>query len=138
MTNDDWSSLPVRESTRDRFKEERPEDASSADEFLNTLLDQYTDETEGVDANEIARQVTKRLQGSKPLAEMAFEDWFQPDYARTIADHIESELMMSDDYAGIVAELVAKEVGGSGGMSYEDVVSASEAGARAALDDYQR
>jgi len=87
MTGDDWSSLPVRESTRDRFREERPEDPSSADEFLNTLLDQYTGDTgESVDVD---------------------------------AEEIASAIDLPD------------------ALSYEDVRAASEAGARAALEDME-
>jgi len=38
---DEWTSLPLREATRDRFRTHRPQEASSADAFLNTLLDEY-------------------------------------------------------------------------------------------------
>jgi len=46
---DEWTSLPLREATRDRFRTNRPQEASSADEFLNTLLDEY----EGVESDDV-------------------------------------------------------------------------------------
>jgi hypothetical protein len=49
-----------------------------------------------IDSDEVARKVAERLEGSKPLAEMEFDDWFEPDYAKTIATHIGSEIALSD------------------------------------------
>lgn len=63
---------------------------------------------QGVDSDEVAQKVVERLEGSKPLAEMEFEDWFEPDYAQTIASHIESEIMLSDvgvDYSPVLNRL---------------------------------
>lgn len=44
MTDDDWTTLPVRESTRERVGDLRPDDAHSIDEFVNTVLDIYEGE----------------------------------------------------------------------------------------------
>jgi len=62
---DEWTSLPLREATRDRFRTNRPQEASSADAFLNTLLDEY----EGVDTDDV--DVAERLDRIESAAKEA-------------------------------------------------------------------
>jgi len=62
---DEWTSLPLREATRDRFRTHRPQDASSADAFLNTLLDEY----EGVESDDV--DVAERLDRIESAAKEA-------------------------------------------------------------------
>jgi len=45
----EWTSLPLRKATRDRFRTYRPAGTSSADAFLNTLLDEH----EGVESDTV-------------------------------------------------------------------------------------
>jgi len=69
----DWTSLSVRESTRDRFNELKAKSGEgsieplSSDQFLNSLLDAWEDNGEGiygkptVATDEIAAKVANQL-----------------------------------------------------------------------------
>jgi hypothetical protein len=134
--DDDWTTLSVRRQTAkhfNRIKKEAAQDAEiardySADGFINILLSMWTDDDlmagDSSDADEIARKVAEHLEGSKPLAEMQFDDWFHKDHAQTVAYAIIEEL----------DEVDFEFTDGAGGLSYDDVVAASEQGTRRALE----
>jgi hypothetical protein len=91
------TSIPVDSAVRDRLASDKPDDVSWS-EYLTKLHSDgeipvdVNAQPADVDADDIARRVAERLEGAKPLDEMAFEDWFEPDYAQTIAHHISADL----------------------------------------------
>jgi hypothetical protein len=113
----EWKTIRVPKDVYQDAKARKEEHSVTWGEYVNphawhSVFDAPSDAPTGevesttdVDSDEIARKVAERLEGSKPLAEMEFEDWFEPDYAKTIATHIESEIMLSDvgvDYTPVL------------------------------------
>jgi len=88
------TTITVTRYTKARLDENR--DGVPWDTYLETLRREHADPLTLSDADDVAREVVERLEGSKPLAEMEFEDWFEPDYAQTIASHIESEIALGE------------------------------------------
>jgi len=78
----DWTSLSVRESTRDRFNELKAKSGEgsieplSSDQFLNSLLDAWEDNGEGiygkptVATDEIAAKVANQLDSNSNTVEL--------------------------------------------------------------------
>lgn len=105
MSNDEWTTLPVRKSTRERVRDLRPEDAHSVDEFVNTLLDVYDGE---------------------------FDYEQEAVYARLEA--IEDAVSGMGVTQEMIRESVESELSGTG-VGYDDVVAASRQAIRDELPD---
>ena len=93
MTDSDakeWVTIKIPEGVRDDARD----DPRTYGEIMRDGLEttETPNELGSVDTDAIADAVAARLEGSKPLEDMAFEDWFEPDYAQTIARHIEAEI----------------------------------------------
>jgi len=89
----DHTTIQITKDQAEQLQERKQYDDESYKSVIARLLE--TDSS-AIDTDEIARKVEERLQGSKPLAEMEFDDWFEPDYAKTIATHIGNEIALSD------------------------------------------
>ena len=92
---DDTTTIEITEDQRDELKALKAHDRESYKSVIGRLLESTDAEMEAaadVDPDDLARRVAERLEGSKPLEDMAFEDWFEPDYAETIAAHINAEI----------------------------------------------
>jgi len=100
----DKKTIRVDEGVFEAAKAQKESNGQTWDEYL------VDENRSGPDADDVARKVVERLEGSKPLAEMEFDDWFEPNYAKTIADHIEAEMMISDDYAKEVSRQVTNDL----------------------------
>ena len=100
----EWTSLSVTEEQKQKIQSAQ-KDAGHDGAIGRFIVQQVNSGKSNETADDVARKVVERLEGSKPLAEMEFEDWFEPNYAQTIANNIEAELMLSDEYAD---ELVRK------------------------------
>jgi len=101
-----YVTIKIPEAT----KQEAKADSRTYEQIMQDGLGKERSNDVQLDEAEVAKQVEERLQGSKPLAEMEFEDWFEPDYAKTIATHIESELLLSDDYGKEVAQMIVADL----------------------------
>lgn len=114
MTDDDTARVRAYESDKDRINGLRQGDDTQAD-VIARLLDSFEAAREQLDADmaeireeqeftpledleesdveRVAKRVAERLEGAKPLEDMAFDDWFEPDYTETIARHITAQLL---------------------------------------------
>ena len=106
----DYKTANLKPETMERLREYAVGD-ESVDSAVQRLLD-----TDGsgepfasveVDAEDIADVVVSRIQETESLEDRDFDDWFSPDYARTIAEHIRQELESGSD----PVELEASEYG---------------------------
>ena len=97
MPQDGYASVSAPELQVDQARDYKPDDATWGEvliagaERLNDGLDSM-DGSDAPDAEQVAKTVVARLEGSKPLEEMAFDDWWEPDYAQTIALSVVDEL----------------------------------------------
>jgi len=115
MTDDSTDYKTIR-VPKDAFQtaKQRKDDAGQ------TWAEYVTDDERGSpDAEDVATELTARINVDTEDAQEDIED---------LKELVEA---LRDDLDDVNAEL-------PDALSYEDVVSASEAGARAALDDYQR
>jgi len=94
MMSDDainWKTVKIPEAVRD----DAQDDPRTYGEIMRAGLGEDPSVTH-VDSDAIADAVAERLEGSKPIEDMAFEDWFEPDYATTIANQIQAELLAGE------------------------------------------
>jgi len=101
---DDWKTIRVPKDVYDDAKLRKEEHGVTWGEYVNphawhSVFDEPKDvpedttvEAVDIDADKIAQVVVERLEGSKPLEDMAFDDWFEPDHAQTVALQIVDEL----------------------------------------------
>ena len=85
----EWVTVKVPKEVRDDARE----DPRTYGEIMRAGLGTNTNDA---DAEALADAVADRLEGSKPIEDMAFEDWFEPDYAMTIARQLNAELLEGD------------------------------------------
>ena len=83
--------IPISEANRDALTELKRGD-DTYDDVIERLLDGGAVSECDCDADSIAETVAGRLEGSKPLEDMAFDDWWKPNHAQTIALSVVDEL----------------------------------------------
>ena len=91
MTNDakEWVTVKVEKPVRDAARD----DPRTYTDIMRAGLDAPNPENDAdINRDLLAERVVEQLEGSKRLSDMAFEDWFEPDYAETIAAHINAEI----------------------------------------------
>lgn len=102
--SDEWKTIRVPKDVYDDAKVRKEEHGVTWGEYVNphawhSVFDEPTELPEdreaitaGPDPEEVAQVVVERLEGSKPLEDMAFDDWFEPNHAQTVALKIVEEL----------------------------------------------
>ena len=89
-----WKNIRIEEPVRDDARDDpRTYTEIMRDGLADESALRVSEEHRG---KEIADAVVERLEGSKPLEDMAFDDWFEPDHAETIARHVAAELVAGD------------------------------------------
>ena len=83
----EYTSIRVTQEAKDAAEASK-RDGETWNEYLQRCTANPPEVREYVDAD----AVVERLEGSKPLEDMAFDDWFEPDHAETIAAHINAEI----------------------------------------------
>jgi len=87
--------IPCSTETFDTLHELKESRGDTWDQLLLWLYEDARDDpldNNSVDADEVAQVVVERLEGSKPLEDMAFDDWFEPNHGQTVAVKIVEEL----------------------------------------------
>jgi len=82
----EWKTVKIEAPVRD----DAQADPRTYSEIMRAGLDETPTDAAGKD--KIAQAVAERLEGAKPLEDMAFDDWWEPDHAQTIALSVVDEL----------------------------------------------
>ena len=107
----DWTSISVTEEQKELLQAEKPENTAMG-KFIVGLLEGDTNDTEPMQVVPVEEVVGREVPQSSVEQDRDFDDWFSPDHAKTVAEHIRLELEQTNtvqleatEYSKIADEL---------------------------------